>query len=103
MRRSIFAPALLLVAALTLTGCSGEPGAGDMKQALETAMKGNPIGAAMFGGFEDFEKVGCKEAEGKPGYVCDFKATVTVLGQKSSNSGTARFVKGDNGWVASDF
>ncbi len=100
MRRSFTLPALLLGAILTLTGCSGEPNADDMKTSLESAMKANPILAAMFSGFEDFEKVACKEAEGKPGYVCDYKATHTIMGQKTTAPGTARFVEGDNGWEA---
>lgn len=102
LRRSITLPAMLLGAVLALTGCSGEPSSTDMKQALESAMKANPIVAAMFGGFEEFEKIACKEAEGKPGFVCDYKATTTVMGQKTTSNGTARFTQGKNGWEAQE-
>jgi len=100
MRRFSSLSVVMLASLLALTGCSGEPSEADMKISLEAVMKSNPIMASLFSGFDEFEKLGCKEAEGKPGYVCDYRATTTVMGQKNTSNASARFVEGDSGWQA---
>jgi len=90
--------------AIALTGCgvgNGPPNASDLKNALMAQIKSNPMAAAMVESIEDIEILGCKEGGDKPGYTCDYKG-VTVMsgGQKMPPAvASARFVKGDNGWL----
>lgn len=70
------------IAGLLLSGCSGEPSANDILQALNADPKFQVTLAMLTGGQSSvdaikksgvIEKSGCKEAQGAPGYVCDFR------------------------------
>lgn len=94
---------LLLLSLLVLAGCSGEPGEADMKNALESAIRSNPLGAALMGqGLEDFVKLGCEKFEQGPikGYNCRYRATATIMGHKNTSEDHAIFVYGEKGWQA---
>lgn len=54
--------------------------------------------AAAFNGFSSFKKHGCAEAQGQPGYVCDFSFELTMGQEHMKNSGKGRFFKIDSGW-----
>ena len=80
MKLRVIAPAL----GLLLAGCSGEPGSGDILEALNANPKFQMTLAMLAGGRGQaaldqirqngvVEKSGCKEAQGAPGYVCDFR------------------------------
>jgi hypothetical protein len=85
-------------ALLLLCGCGG-PSASDIKSALQDAA------SSVFGGMatvEDVSDVNCKDAQGKPGFVCSFKITAFNNALKSRNSQVteARFVQNGSKWVA---
>jgi hypothetical protein len=88
----------LLALLLLLSGCSDGPSAGDIKAAIQRAA---PLlmGASMVT-IEDVSNVDCKEAQGKPGYVCSYTVTAFILAlkQRITNVFEGRFVKTENGW-----
>ena len=96
-------PALVLL----LSACSGEPSEGDMRAAVEkevveankaTAM----LGADMKTKLHSFKKVGCK-ADGDNAYRCDVEMDMEapLVGRKKVVA-PMRFVKGSDGWVATN-
>jgi hypothetical protein len=108
---------LVVLAAFSLAGCSGEPSEADIKAAFEkdmakTAQSLDDAGK-MFGGvgkaltdslgkteLHAVKKIGCAEAKDAPGFVCDVEVDMTVpLAGRSKETATARFVKGPEGWV----
>jgi hypothetical protein len=97
MKRFIF-----LAAALLLAGCA--PGESDMQQALLRNAQFRVIVAMLGGGITPeqlaIEKSSCADAQGAPGYVCDFR-----IGRKLPNgainyggSAKGRFFKSGGGW-----
>lgn len=108
---------VVAVAALALSGCSGEPSAGDMMSAVE----GHPqirasIGLMVMGDRRwrspeegvaammktaSVEKASCVAAQGSPGSVCDFRLGFKQPDGKTSYGPPAkgRFFKAANGWA----
>jgi hypothetical protein len=110
MKLRVLLPAL---AGLMIAGCSGEPGTGDILQALNAHPKFQMTLAMLGGGrspseLEDIkkngviEKSGCKEAQGAPGYVCDFRwGSKGPDGQlRYGNPTKGRFFKTGGVWSA---
>jgi len=105
-RRSI----LSAFAALLLAGCSGEPNSDDIMQALNADAKFQ-MTLAMLAGSEAnlaamkkngvVEKAGCKDAQGAPGYVCDFRWGTKGPDGKThyGNPMRARLFKTSQGWA----
>lgn len=92
--------ALALMSVLLLAGCGGNgPSEAEMKNAIESVFKSNPITAAMFPGFEKFQKLECKPVESEKGYNCSFRATATVMGHTETKEDSALFIHGDKGWT----
>jgi hypothetical protein len=82
---------------LLLCGCGG-PGSSDVKSALQDAA------SSLFGGMATIEEVtdvDCKNAQGKPGFVCSFKVTAfnKALNSRSSQVTEARFVQNGSKWA----
>jgi hypothetical protein len=79
--------------ALALVGCGGSaPGDADLRTALENNF-GGKADAAKLGFASEIAKakiIQCTKAEAG-GYRCDFTSPL--------GSGSARFVKGDGGWI----
>lgn len=98
MRISAFSTSLLLASSLLLAGCSGEPDSEDIHAALKSAAEANMIVGELMKTVTDVEKVSCKAAEGKSGYVCDYKVTSNLIGSPVTQNASARFVEGDKGW-----
>ncbi|MCW2308955.1 hypothetical protein [Rhodobium gokarnense] len=95
IRHHPFAIVLLIAASLGLAGCSGEPGEDDIRDAIKRDPGTRAGLELLFGGVQGvarrrgqatsgvtaqefldkaiIEKSGCKEAQGQPGYVCDFR------------------------------
>lgn len=100
---------LIPLLAVALSGCSGEPSEADLKNALiKEVDKANVLldkSSGVLGAqslkteVKEVKKIGCKESSDSAGYNCDIKITATspMLGT-TTNNGTARFVKGDDGW-----
>jgi pyridoxal biosynthesis lyase PdxS len=95
---------------MALAACSGEPGAGDMKQAIKNnqmvmsqlqmfaQMGGASMSAAQMLDASEVEKSGCTAAQGQPGFICDFRLNTTVNGQRQPGQwGKARFFNA-GGW-----
>lgn len=98
-----------------LAACSGEPNAGDMKQAIQNNTKmmtqinmmlraGSGFGGNTSQTAEelmknaDVEKGSCAPANGSPGFICDFRMNMQRNGQKQSGQwGKARFYNA-GGW-----
>jgi len=110
--RRVYAPLLLGV---LLSGCSSEPGTEDMLAAMNNNPKfqatlilatdpraANPEAAiARLKNSGVIEKSGCAQAQGAPGYVCDFR-----WGSRQPDGtvryGTplkGRFYKSGSGWA----
>lgn len=111
--RGRFAP--LALACLALAGCSGEPSDSNMADALKndpmlrmvaSEMSSRPVSPGRETTAEAFldsltvAKLGCVEAQGAPGYVCDFKFTIGTnkSNKMSDRPGKGRFFKGPDGW-----
>ena len=108
---------LVVLAAFSLAGCSGEPSEADIKAAFEKDMAKTAqslddagkmlggVGKALTDSLGKMElhavkKIGCAEAKDAPGFVCDVEVDMTVpLAGRSKEMATARFVKGPEGWV----
>lgn len=108
VRATTFVP----IAAL-LSACSGEPGAPDIKQALQgnaRFMMGLHMLSGMAGGRPQdarklademlIEKGSCATATTGPGYVCDFRTGRT--GHPYGPWSKARFFKTNSGWNMED-
>ena len=92
---------VMALLSLALCGCSDEPGANDMKQAIVS----NPAMAALarIGGHDlsdlVVDKGGCAAATGVPGYVCDVRVGYRAGGQAQYGAwGKGRFFKTNGGW-----
>jgi hypothetical protein len=86
---------------LLLGGCFGGPSSDDVKSAMQevsTAL----LGSRMAPTFEDISNLSCKEANGKPGYLCSFNATSysPMTKSRSAQYVEARFVQNNSKWVA---
>lgn len=90
-----------LLALLMLSGCSGGPSSGDVKSAMQDASSAL-LGERMAPVFEEITNLNCKEAEGKPGYVCSFNATSfsPMTKSKSTQLLELRFVQTNSKWMA---
>ncbi|MBP2303842.1 hypothetical protein GBZ48_15465 [Azospirillum melinis] len=108
---------LVLLAALLLAACSGEPSEGDMRKLVEahTRRTLERQGNAAFRTFDNFRKQGCVEAKPKGGptgaspdgsgqYDCYYAATfVPQPGQPPLTvNGKARFRRTDKGMAFED-
>lgn len=101
------------IAAVLLSGCSGEPSNSDVKTLVERELKPMlEMQAAMMKGasalsgravpssppeVKDVKKVGCKQ-DGESAYRCDIEITVASGAEKKSQISPMRFVKGSSGW-----
>lgn len=95
--------------ALSLAGCSSGPSEGDIGKVVKAEIEksnhqfDNIAGGMMKGKMQtelhSVKKIGCKEAEGSPGYNCDVEidATAPMVGRHKETA-KIRFVKGDDGW-----
>jgi hypothetical protein len=99
-----------IAGALMLGGCSGEPGANDILLALNdnakwrvgvTFLTGSDQAAAELLAQGTIDKSACAQAQGTPGYICDFR-----WGRKLQDGNvqygqpmTGRFFKSGNRWV----
>ncbi|KAA0597266.1 hypothetical protein J2848_000421 [Azospirillum lipoferum] len=103
---------LVLLAALLLAACSGEPSEGDMRKLVEahTRRTLERQGNATFRGFDNFRKQGCVEAKPKGGPIesgqhdCYYAATfVPQPGQPPLTvNGKGRFRHTDKGITFED-
>lgn len=95
------APAFISMSALLiLGGCSREPSAGDIQAALQATANGL-FGPKLASKVESVSDVDCKEAQGKPGYICSFKVTSfnNFMNSHASEVLELRFVQNDSTWV----
>ncbi|SDO20659.1 hypothetical protein [Afipia sp. GAS231] len=100
-----FRPAVFAVPfCLALAACSGgEPSQGEMKNAFDRAMRAeNGVKSTEI---NEFNKVACKAATDRPGYMCDFFAdaniTIELLGpQKIRRNLSGRFFADKDGALA---
>ncbi|MFT4117900.1 hypothetical protein [Bradyrhizobium sp.] len=92
-----------------LAGCSGEPSANDILNALNANPKFQLTLALLAGGQGNIdavkkngvvEKSECKEAQGAPGYVCDFRWGTKGLdgAVHYGNPMRGRLFKSGDGW-----
>ncbi len=77
---------------------AGGPSASDVKSALQD------VASSLFGGMatiEDVSDVDCKDAQGKPGFICSFKVTAfnKALNSRNSQVTEGRFVQNNSKWV----
>jgi hypothetical protein len=89
----------LLILGVTLGACSRGPSAGDIQATLQTTANG--LFGKMASKIENVSDVDCKEAQGKPGYVCSFKVTTfsNLMNTRDSEVLEARFVQNDSTWI----
>jgi hypothetical protein len=93
---------LVLAGLLALGGCA--PGESDMQGALLRNAQFRVMLAMAGGGMrpEDvaIEKSSCTDAQGTPGYVCDFRIGRRLPGGSVNYGGSAkgRFFKSGGGW-----
>lgn len=108
---------VLLVAVLGLAGCSGDPSEADMLAAvngnaqfqqamavLAMDMRGR-VSQATLNDLKSrglIEKSACAQAQGAPGYVCDFRWGASQPDGKTLYGAPmkGRFFKSGDGWVA---
>ncbi|WP_417308032.1 hypothetical protein [Devosia sp.] len=96
--------------ALLLSACSGEPGANEIKQALRSnndlylqmlaaaELAGVPANFDQILADSSVEKGGCSQAQGEPGFICDYRLNAVIGGQKQHGQwDKARFFNAD-GW-----
>ncbi|HEV7276535.1 MAG TPA: hypothetical protein VGN80_09635 [Devosiaceae bacterium] len=92
-------------AVLVLAACSGEPSGNDIKEAIRNnaavMMQMRALAQMSGGGDADelinaasVEKGQCTQAQGQPGFVCDFRLNA---GGQTGPWGKARFFNA-NGW-----
>ncbi|SMF72605.1 hypothetical protein SAMN02982917_4185 [Azospirillum oryzae] len=103
---------VVLLAALLLAACSGEPSEGDMRKLVEahTRRMLERQGNAGFRAFDEFRKQGCVDAKLKGGqdnsgqYDCYYAATfVPQPGQQPLTvNGKGRFRRTDKGMAFED-
>lgn len=100
MRKTLALPAVLLVS-FVLSGCSGEPSAANMKQAIAD----NPLyrTLAQMGGGDlsalQVEKGQCTKANSASGYVCDLRVGQGAGGQAQFGPWSkGRFFEAGGGW-----
>jgi hypothetical protein len=107
MTRRILFPA---IASVLLAGCSGEPNSDDILQALNADPKFQMTLGMLAGSQANLdavkkngvvEKSGCKDAQGAPGYVCDFRWGTKGPDGKIhyGNPMRARLFKASQGWA----
>lgn len=99
---------LLLAAALLAASCSSGPGEADIEAAIRAQFdQMNKMTTQMGMGesvtLHSAKSLGCKQADGLQGYVCDVELDVSMdmLGRRSYVS-PIRFVEADDGWRAVD-
>lgn len=93
--------------AALLAACSGAPGEGDIRSALERQQKAEAAAtSAMLKSFvptvelTGVKKLGC-DAAGEKAYRCDVEVTVKAMGRVATNSAQLRLVRGSEGWMVS--
>lgn len=93
---------------LALTACSGAPSEGELKQAIERKMKADSEALQRVVGKQGMptapeikrvEKVGCKEDRDKA-YKCDVELELLQNGASSKGAASMRFIKDNEGWLA---
>jgi hypothetical protein len=92
---------IIVLAGLTLSGCSKEPSEQDMRRMVETHTRATLNKAGRpFSGFVDFRKQGCVEMKtGGEGYDCYYAATIpgTPTSNPMTVNGKGRFRQSDKG------
>jgi hypothetical protein len=88
------APLVLLM----FCGFTSEPTSSNIKAAIQAFADGLSGDRAPI--FEEVAEVACKEAQGKPGYFCSFKATSfnKTTNTRSSRTMEGRFIQQDTKW-----
>lgn len=101
--------AAAVATAFILSGCSGEPSSGEIKQVVEAELKPMlDMQAQLLGGLfgarsgpapslKEVNKLGCKP-DGDNAYRCDVEL---VMSDNKTQNLPLRFVKGSKGWVLS--
>lgn len=87
-----------LAALLLLASCSGGPSASDIKAALQRVADA-VMGAGIIT-IESVSSVDCKEAQGKPGYVCSYSVTGfnKIMNNQATQTAEGRFVEANGQW-----
>lgn len=105
-RHGLTIVALVSLAAV-LTGCSGEPSAGDIDKTVHNYM--NESQAQMqkltgtknsLGEIHDVKKLACK-SDTDVSWRCDVELDMTQFGNRKKVPASFRFVKGSDGWALS--
>jgi hypothetical protein len=94
--------AAVLLAASTLSGCSGEPSSADIDRAVRLNVEQSNKQTKKAGivlEVHEVKKVACAAAQGSAGFNCDIEldATVPIAG-RSKGVKKVRFVKASDGW-----
>lgn len=99
-----FAVISLTILGATLTGCSGEPSAGDIDKTVRNYMSQsqaqiqNLTGSkSSLGEIHDVKKLGCK-SDTDVSWRCDVEIDITQYGSRAKGPASFRFVKGSDGW-----
>lgn len=107
VRRSAMRATLLTGIAALAGGCSGEPSAQDIREALQQQASaaqqqaGRVLGGAFGVEIHDVKKLGCESTSQKNAGQCDveIESTVPIVG-RTKQAGRIRLVDGDDGWIA---
>jgi len=110
--KTIIAAVAAITAMGALAGCSRTPGDSEVREAAKTrliavmqemsAMSGSGIGPMTDSDSKKIDEalaklkvIGCKKADPKNGFNCDWTGTETI----AVIGGSGRVVKGDSGWI----
>ncbi|WP_155833427.1 hypothetical protein [Halomonas sp. BC04] len=80
------------LAFVALSGCSGDPSAGDVQKAI-TAIVGPGVSV------RDVKVIECVSSNSTTGHTCDVEFNLTGIGSSINAVDTMRFAKGSEGWV----
>ena len=99
-----FAVISLTILGAALTGCSGEPSAGDIDKTVRNYMSQSQAQIQNFTGsksspgeIHDVKKLGCK-SDTDVSWRCDVEIDITQYGSRAKGPASFRFVKGSDGW-----
>ncbi len=100
-----FAVVSLALLGVALSGCSGEPSAGDIDKTVRNYMSQSQAQIQSFTGaksslgeIHDVKKLGCK-SDTDVSWRCDVEVDITQFGNRTKGPASFRFVKGSDGWA----
>jgi hypothetical protein len=112
VKQRIFDVGFVLIAMISISGCSGgggEPSEGDILEAVERSFEdvyemqvsaaGKDAADKARAVVNEVRKIACVKADGASGYVCDIEVDITTMFGRQKATRAARFVEGDDGWV----